>query len=76
MNKWSKAMALLGTIDEVGNRYGRLVVTEPGFIREDLEMWKCICDCGEEVKAWGTDQSVKKQTTYNFGTPYRWQKNP
>lgn len=36
-------------IDETGNRYGRLVVTEE--VGQDARtnfLWRCICDCGKE----------------------------
>ena len=48
-----------GPIDEVGNRYGRLVVQERVTSGEAFErfrysnregaLWRCLCDCGEEV---------------------------
>jgi|DEB0MinimDraft_6_1074348.scaffolds.fasta_scaffold01974_7 hypothetical protein len=45
-------------INEVGNRYGRLVVQERMIMGEAFErfrkrggegaLWRCLCDCGEE----------------------------
>ena len=36
-------------IDEVGNRYGRLVVLEDcGRAIDGRVLWRCLCDCGNE----------------------------
>lgn len=35
--------------DEIGNRYGRLVViSEAGRDKEGKVLWNCLCDCGNE----------------------------
>ncbi len=34
------------TIDETGNRYGRLTVVGPGASMGRGALWNCICDCG------------------------------
>lgn len=36
-------------IDEMGNRYGRLVVVKRGKNRGRQAMWLCKCDCGKET---------------------------
>lgn len=37
-------------IDETGNRYGRLkVLKEAGLNKNNLVMWLCRCDCGEQT---------------------------
>lgn len=36
-------------IDEIGNRYGKLIVIERGINKSNTKKvayWKCICDCG------------------------------
>lgn len=35
-------------INEVGNRYGRLLVRSFSGIRWNKAMWDCLCDCGNE----------------------------
>lgn len=43
-------------IDEVGNRYGKLTVTERhGLDNQGVITWLCLCDCGNEVIARGRD---------------------
>lgn len=41
--------------DIVGNRYGRLVVTEFSHLSDDRKRtyWKCKCDCGAEITTRG-----------------------
>lgn len=42
--------------DITGQRFGRLVAVErAGRNRERKAMWKCICDCGNEVVCSGKD---------------------
>ena len=47
-------------IDETGNRYGRLTVTEQaendsgGGTRWRGTRWRCKCDCGEQTLATGS----------------------
>lgn len=36
-------------IDEVGNRYGRLVVLRRGENDGNLAQWWCLCECGNEI---------------------------
>lgn len=38
-------------LDLVGQRFGRLVVIEPGQNKGKRTTWKCICDCGNEYVA-------------------------
>lgn len=33
--------------DEIGNRYGKLVVIEFSHTDKQNSYWKCLCDCGE-----------------------------
>lgn len=41
-------------IDESGNRYGRLLVTEEaGRGNKGSVLWKCLCDCGKETIVYG-----------------------
>ena len=38
------------TIDEVGNKYGRLtVLSRVGSNKANRALWLCQCDCGEQV---------------------------
>ncbi len=38
------------SIDEVGNRYGRLTVVEhTGNNNRGLKLWRCSCDCGGDL---------------------------
>lgn len=39
--------------NEIGNRYGRLVVKEFVGIRGHSAVWKCLCDCGNECDVTG-----------------------
>lgn len=44
--------------DEVGNRHGRLTVLERHFVDDPETVrtwWRCMCDCGKETFAIGTD---------------------
>jgi hypothetical protein len=43
------------TVDEVGNRHGKLVVTERSETtpRKGVVAWRCVCDCGGEIVALG-----------------------
>lgn len=36
-------------VDIIGQRFGRLVVLEFAGLVSRKAMWKCICDCGEEI---------------------------
>ncbi len=38
----------MARIDEVGNKYGRLVVKESAFIKHGMVYWLCVCQCGNE----------------------------
>ena len=42
-------------INEIGNRYGKLVVVEKGLRPENNThiFWKCKCDCGNEIEVNG-----------------------
>lgn len=33
-------------IDEIGNRYGKLIVIEYAYTQNNRAYWKCLCDCG------------------------------
>lgn len=39
----------MGIINEVGNKYGYLTVTEQAPSKNKRAMWKCQCRCGNEV---------------------------
>lgn len=41
--------------DRVGLRYGRLVVTGSIYVRGLGTGWKCLCDCGKEIYADGSN---------------------
>ena len=46
----------MAKINELGNRYGRLlVVEEAGKNNKNKALWKCQCDCGNIVIVIGTD---------------------
>jgi len=54
-------------VDEIGNRYGRLVVIERGDAipgRPDAE-WRCICDCGKTLTVIG--MNLRKGRTTSCG---------
>lgn len=58
-SKRMKQLSSQNFIDEIGNRYGKLVVIEKV---EKLEnnpragvLWKCKCDCGQEKNIFGID---------------------
>lgn len=37
-------------INEIGNKHGRLVVVEDaGRSRKGRALWRCVCDCGNEI---------------------------
>lgn len=40
-------------INEIGNRYGRLVVQSFAYIKNSTAYWNCICDCGHTTIARG-----------------------
>lgn len=42
-------------VDETGNRYERLLVTEEAGRKWGKVFWKCLCDCGNEVIVCGGD---------------------
>lgn len=48
-------------IEELGNRYGRLTVIKyEGICQSGHAMWKCLCDCGNEVVIRG--DSLRRST--------------
>lgn len=54
------------TINEVGNRYGKLVVLErDGSNSQGRAMWLCQCDCGKLVKVTGV--ALRKGITQSCG---------
>lgn len=77
----------MGTrIDETGNRYGRLLVLEYACTVRKKAVWKCKCDCGNEVLVIGQDMRtghtnscgclqkdfvVKKNRKYGIDYPTR-----
>ena len=46
--------AVQRTKSEIGNAYGRLVVTGPAPSRGNGARWRCLCECGRTVDAQGT----------------------
>jgi hypothetical protein len=60
----------INTIDETGNRYGRLVVLEYAGREEPLEAgqggparWLCQCDCGNQIAVRGKRLRVGRQVS-------------
>ena len=52
--------------NEIGNRYGRLVVTEfAGIGAEKRALWRCRCDCGKETVVDG--KSLRSGNTKSCG---------
>lgn len=41
--------------DLTGRRFGKLVVIEFAYIRNEITYWRCICDCGCETYVRGAD---------------------
>lgn len=53
-------------INEIGNRYGRLIIIErAGSTERGLALWLCRCECGNEVSVRGT--SLRKGDTRSCG---------
>lgn len=51
-------------IDETGHRYGSLIVLEKIRRPEDRKtLWKCLCDCGNEIICSGSDLRTNKRTS-------------
>lgn len=48
--------------NEIGNRYGTLVVVEYAGRSKRCAVWKCLCDCGEFHEAKGNDLRQGKCT--------------
>lgn len=48
------------SIDEIGHRYGRLVVIEKVCSQNNCTKWKCQCDCGNFTEVLGTDLRAGK----------------
>lgn len=42
-------------IDLVGQRFGRLLVVSKAESRDNMTMWKCVCDCGNETIVYGNN---------------------
>ena len=40
-------------INELGNKYGRLLVIEEGPFQNKKKYWKCQCECGNIKMVWG-----------------------
>lgn len=54
------------TINEVGNKYGKLIVLErDGSNSQGKAMWLCQCDCGNLIRTTGT--ALRKGTTQSCG---------
>ena len=52
--KGPKTFEAAGGINEIGNRYGKLIVIErAGTNKKGNALWKCRCDCGNEIIASG-----------------------
>lgn len=61
---WSSGQ--MKTIDETGNRYGRLtVVCRAGSTKNGEAMWLCLCDCGNESIVRGT--KLRRMETRSCG---------
>lgn len=44
----------LGTLELVGKRFGRLIVLSKVGVVNHKSVWKCLCDCGNEVSVIGS----------------------
>lgn len=58
------------TKNEIGNRYGRLLVVE--YVRQDEKkhsVWKCLCDCGGSTNSRGGDLRQGKRVSCGCKTP-------
>ena len=54
------------TIDETGNRYGRLtVVRQSNKRRFGQVIWECVCDCGNQTEVPG--RSLRSKNTTSCG---------
>lgn len=57
-------MSRANFIDETNHRYGKLQVIEPVRRPQDRKtMWRCICDCGNEIYCSGSDLRAGKRTS-------------
>jgi len=52
-------------INLVDQRFGRLLVTSRGSNKNGKVMWKCLCDCGEEVAV--VSQDIREGITKSCG---------
>lgn len=46
--------------NEIGNRYGKLLVVDFAYTKKGLAYWKCMCDCGKECIARGNSLRQKR----------------
>lgn len=51
--------------DEIGNRYGKLVVTNRAGSKFENAHWQCICDCGNTTIVSGS--ALRKENTKSCG---------
>lgn len=64
-----------GFIDLVGNKYSKLIVLEyVGADKHKRSKWKCLCDCGQECEAFGTE--LKQEKTRSCGCDRKYQPRP
>ena len=48
--------------NEIGNKYGSLLVIDAAENIGQRKAWKCICDCGQEIIVKGTDLRTGRKT--------------
>ena len=52
--------------DEVGNKYGKLLVIDYAYTKENKSYWNCLCDCGNIVQVQGPH--LRSGNTKSCGT--------
>ena len=57
-------------INEIGNRYGRLLVESFAYIKNSIAYWNCLCDCGHTTIARGS--ALRQGSIHSCGCLNSW----
>lgn len=58
-------MLFMKSLDLLGQRFGRLTVVEKLPSKNNMSMWRCVCDCGNETAVLG--KNLKSGRTKSCG---------